>query len=57
MVTIEIGSANGHVLLRITAPDDGAAVEVVMVADEARQFVNSLGEAILRVSPIGVLMT
>jgi hypothetical protein len=55
MVTVEIGAADGHVLLRITAPDDHAAVEVTMTADECREFCNHLGSAILCVSRTGVM--
>jgi hypothetical protein len=45
------------VVLVIKAPDDGADVEIVMTADECREFCNGLGEAIMRVSERTGVMT
>jgi hypothetical protein len=55
VVRTEIAVHDGHVVLLIHAPDDGAAVEIWMSADECRSFSNSLGEAILRLTQVGVM--
>ena len=54
MVRTEICVYDRHVVLLITAPDD-TVVEIVMTADECRQFSNGLGEAILRLTRVGVM--
>lgn len=55
MIRTEICVYDGHVVLVITNPDDGAVVEIVMSPDECRQFSNGLGEAILRLAQVGVM--
>ena len=44
----------GRVVLLHSAPD-GTVIEIVMTADEAREFVNGMGEAILRLTRTGVM--
>jgi hypothetical protein len=46
VLTVEIGTIDGHVLLRITSAEDGAGAELLMTADEARELSNHLGGAI-----------
>lgn len=55
VIRTEICVYDGHVVLVITNPDDGAVVEIVMSPDECRQFSNGLGEAILRLAQVGVM--
>ena len=55
MIRTEIAVADGHVVLLISDPEGGAMVEILMDPDEARSYVNALGEAILRLTPIGVM--
>ena len=55
VIRTEIAVHGGYVVLLISSPDDGAVVEIVMTADECRQYVNSLGEAILRLTRVGVM--
>jgi hypothetical protein len=55
VIRTEIAVCGGYVVLLIAAPDDGAVVEIVMTPDECRQYVNSLGEAILRLTRTGVM--
>jgi hypothetical protein len=56
VVRTEIAVYGGHVVLLMTA-DDGDGVVVEMSPDEWRAFVNSLGEAILRLTRVGVMAT
>jgi hypothetical protein len=55
VIRTEIAVCGGRVVLVCTS-DDGDVLEIVMSADEARQFSNGLGEAILRVSKAGVFV-
>jgi hypothetical protein len=47
MLTVEIASAAGFVGLLITDDDNGNHTEIVMSPDEARQFSNNIGSAIM----------
>jgi hypothetical protein len=55
VIRTEIAVHGGYVVLLISSPDDDAVVEIVMTADECRQYVNGLGEAILRLTRVGVM--
>jgi hypothetical protein len=55
VIRTEIAVCGGYVVLLIHAPDDGAEVQPFMTADECRQFSNGLGEAILRLTRVGVM--
>jgi hypothetical protein len=57
VIRVEIATCGRYVVLVIKAPDDGADVEIVMTADECREFCNGLGEAIMRVSERTGVMT
>jgi hypothetical protein len=54
VIRTEICVCDGRVVLLITAPDETAVV-IEMSPDQCREFVNGLGEAILRLSKIGVM--
>jgi hypothetical protein len=45
----------GQVLLLISNPAEDAVMEVWLSPDECRSFVNGLGEAILRLTQVGVM--
>ena len=55
VIRTEIAVCAGHVVLLISSPDDGTVVEIVMTADECREYANGLGEAILRLARVGVM--
>jgi hypothetical protein len=57
VIKVEIHTCGPYVALVIKAPDDGADVEIVMTADECREFSNGLGEAIKNVSERTRVMT
>ena len=57
MIRVEIATCGRYVVLVIKAPDDGADVEIVMTADECRDFSNGLGEAIMRAAERNRVMT
>ena len=57
MIRVEIQTCGRFVVLVIKAPDDGADVEIVMTADECRDFSNGLGEAIMRAAERNRVMT
>ena len=55
MIRTEIAVHGGYVVLLISDEDDGAALQIAMTADECREYVNGLGEAILRLTRVGVM--
>jgi hypothetical protein len=55
VIRTEIAVHGGYVVLLISSPDDGTTVTISMTADECRQYVNGLGEAILRLTRVGVM--
>ena len=55
MVTVEIGCADGLIVLAFTDDRDGDEVCLAMTGDQARELCNSLGEAILCTSRARVM--
>jgi hypothetical protein len=55
MVRTEIAVHGGYVVLLINDEDDGGAVQIVMTADQCREYVNGLGRAILCLSKTGAM--
>jgi hypothetical protein len=53
VIRTEICVYDGHVV-QLISDDYGALVEIVTSPDECREYVNGLGEAILRLAQVGV---
>jgi hypothetical protein len=53
VIRTEISVCGAYVVL--TMADDGDVMEIWLSADECREYVNGLGEAILRLTQVGVM--